>query len=127
MGRNGKRGSSWRYERVSRSLLPWPVFLRRAVAHLAAGGGAVALAVAIGTIGYHAFARLPWTDSFLNASMILSGMGPVDRLDTTSGKIFAACYALFSGLLFIGVMGVVLAPWAHRVLHTMHLDEEEAD
>ncbi len=127
MRRNGEHGSSWRYERVNRSLLPWPVFLRRAVVHLAAGGVAVALAATIGTVGYHAFAHLPWTDAFLNASMILSGMGPVDRLDTTSGKIFAACYALFSGLVFIGVMGVVLAPWAHRVLHKMHLDEEEAD
>ena len=103
------------------------MFLQRAVAHLAAGLGAVAFAVTIGTAGYHSFAHLPWTDAVLNASMILSGMGPVDRLETTAAKIFAALYALFSGLVFIGVVGLVLAPWAHRVLHKMHLDEEEAE
>ena len=100
------------------------MFLQRAVAHVAAGGIAIATAVTIGTVGYHVTANLGWVDAFLNASMILSGMGPVDRLDTSAAKIFAACYALFSGLLFIAVMGVVLAPWAHRILHKMHLDEE---
>ena len=68
--------------------------------------------------------RLGWLDSFLNASMILSGMGPVDRMDTTAGKLFAAIYALFSGVVFIGVMGVVLAPWVHRLMHVTHLDDK---
>ncbi len=126
MARRNGPGSSWRYEHVRRSLLPWPLFLQRAASHLAVAGVAVALAVMIGSAGYHIFGHLSWVDAFLNASMILSGMGPVDRLDTQAAKIFAASYALFSGLLFIAVMGVVLAPWVHRILHKMHLDEEEA-
>ena len=56
--------------------------------------------------------------------MILSGMGPVDRMDTAAGKLFAAFYALFSGVVFIGVMGVVLAPWVHRLMHVTHLDDD---
>ncbi|HSP33798.1 MAG TPA: hypothetical protein VLU46_05720 [Thermoanaerobaculia bacterium] len=106
-------------------LLPWPVFLRRAAIHAVIAFGGVIAAVAIGTVGYHLLGPLPWVDAFLNASMILSGMGPVDKLETSAAKIFAACYALFSGLLFIALMGLVLAPWAHRVLHKMHLDEED--
>jgi hypothetical protein len=109
---------------VSRRLLPWPIFLHRAAFHLAVGVAGVLAAVAIGTIGYHVAAHLPWVDSFLNASMILAGMGPVDHLETTGAKLFAACYALFSGLVFIALMGVVLAPWAHRVLHHLHLKED---
>jgi len=65
---------------------------------------------------------LGWVDAFLNASMILGGMGPVDRMTTTGAKIFAACYALFSGLVLIAVMGVVLAPWLHRMLHAFHVE-----
>jgi hypothetical protein len=127
VARKKEQGSNWRYERLSGSLLPWPVFLHRAAAHLALAAVAIVLAVSAGTAGYHITADLSWIDAFLNASMILSGMGPVDRLETPAAKIFAACYALFSGLLFIAVMGVVLAPWAHRVLHKMHLDDDKDD
>ena len=104
--------------------MPWPLFLRRAVVHVLVGGAGVAAAVLMGTVGYHLAGGLHWVDAFLNASMILAGMGPVDRLDTTLGKLFAAFYALFSGLVFIALMGVVLAPWAHRVLHRMHMAED---
>jgi hypothetical protein len=83
----------------------------------------VIVAVAFGTAGYHALARLPWIDAFLNASMILSGMGPVDRLNTSGAKLFAAVYALFSGLVFIAVMGIVLGPWVHRLFHWFHLED----
>ncbi len=81
------------------------------------------VAVSIGTIGYHVTASLGWIDAFLNASMILSGMGPVDHVDSTAGKLFSAFYALFSGLMFIGIMGIVLAPWVHRLFHAMHAEE----
>jgi hypothetical protein len=84
----------------------------------------VVVADAIGTFGYHILGKLPWVDAFLNASMILGGMGPVDRLDTMGAKIFASLYALFSGLFFIVLAGIVLAPWAHRILHKIHLDED---
>jgi hypothetical protein len=108
-------------------MLPWPAFLQRAVTHVIVGTVGIVVAVGIGTIGYHITAGLPWVDAFLNASMILAGMGPVDRLETTVAKIFAALYALFSGLVFIALMGIVLAPWAHRVMHVLHIAESESD
>ena len=111
------------YEHRTHGLMPWPLFLRRAVLHLIIGVAVIFAGDAIGTIGYHLLGGLAWVDEFLNASMILSGMGPVDPLPTSGAKIFAACYALFSGVIFIGLMGVVLAPWAHRMLHWMHMDE----
>jgi hypothetical protein len=104
--------------------MPWPLFLQRAAVHLALGGAGIIVAVAIGIVGYHVLAKLPWVDSFLNAAMILGGMGPVDKLETTPAKLFAAFYALFSGLVFIALMGIVLAPWAHRVMHRFHMDED---
>lgn len=111
------------YEHTRHRLLPWPHFLRRATRHLLVGIAIVFVADAIGTLGYHTAGDLGWLDSFLNASMILSGMGPVDRMTSAGGKLFAALYALFSGVVFIGVMGLVLAPWAHRLLHIVNLEE----
>ncbi len=75
------------------------------------------LSVLIGTVGYHFFGSLGWVDSFLNASMILTGMGPVDHLNTNAAKIFASVYALYSGIAFLGAMGFLFAPILHRVLH----------
>ena len=79
----------------------------------------------IGVLGYHWLARLSWIDSLLNASMILGGMGPVDPLKSDAAKIFASCYALFSGLAFIGIVSVLLAPFVHRMLHRVHAEERE--
>jgi hypothetical protein len=76
---------------------------------------------AIGTVGYHTLGALPWIDAFLNASMILGGMGPVDHLDTYGAKVFASLYALVSGLVFIAVTAVTLGPWLHRLLHRLHV------
>ena len=83
----------------------------------------------IGTAGYCVFGGLQPVDGFLNASMILTGMGPVDRMETTAGKIFASFYALYSGLIFLVVAGVLFAPIFHRILHNFHLDtgEDEAE
>ena len=111
------------YEHHKHQFLAWPRFLRRAARHVAAGSGIVAAAVALGTVGYHVVGGLFWIDAFLNASMILSGMGPVDKMDNPTAKLFSAFYALFSGLVFIGVAGVVLAPWIHRLLHWVHMEE----
>jgi hypothetical protein len=111
------------YEHHTHRLLPWPFFVQRAWRHLLWGVLIVLTAVSVGTVGYHVVGRLDWLDAFLNASMILSGMGPVDRMETASGKLFAAAYALFSGVMFIGVVGIILAPWVHRLLHVTHLDE----
>ena len=112
------------YEHRRQKLLAWPAFLRRASFHPTMGLLAIAVAVGLGTVGYHWLAGVAWIDAFLNASMILGGMGPVDRMDTDGARIFAACYALFSGLFFIAVMSVVLAPWIHRMIHIMHAEEE---
>jgi hypothetical protein len=83
----------------------------------------LAIALAIGILGYHFIAGFPWIDALLNASMILTGMGPVGELTSTGAKLFASAYALFSGLVFITVIGVTLAPVLHRVLHEFHIDE----
>lgn len=85
------------------------------------------IALSIGVLGYHYIAMFGWVDSLLNASMILGGMGPVGELPTNGAKIFASFYALFSGVIFISVMGLVLAPAAHRALHLFHLDEQDID
>lgn len=114
------------YEHKRHHLLPWPHFLRRASRHLLFGVAIVAIADGVGTLGYHLAGDLGWLDSFLNASMILSGMGPVDRMSTPGAKLFAALFALFSGVVFIGVMGVVLAPWAHRLLHITQLEDRSS-
>lgn len=111
------------YEHRKHRLLAWPAFLRRAGRHLLWAFLTLVCAVGFGTIGYHMAARLNWIDAFLNASMILSGMGPVDRMETAAAKLFAAFYALFSGLVFIGVIGIVLAPWLHRLFHWIHLED----
>lgn len=84
----------------------------------------IASALGIGVVGYHYFGGLPWIDALVNASMILGGMGPVDPITTHAGKLFASAYALFSGLLFIGAASLVLAPFVHRIMHTIHLEEE---
>ena len=111
------------YEHRTHRLLGWRAFLRRAGRHFLWGFLILAGGVGAGTVGYHTVGQLRWIDAFLNASMILGGMGPVDRMETASAKIFSAFYALFSGLMFIGIMGVVLAPWVHRLVHRFHLED----
>ena len=81
-----------------------------------------AIVLFIGVSGYHWIGGFGWIDSLLEASMILGGMGPVNPIRTTGGKLFASGYALFSGLAFIALIGIVLAPVVHRMLHTFHAD-----
>jgi len=78
-------------------------------------------------VGYHWFESLPWVDSFLNASMLLGGMGPVDMPQTESGKLFAGFYALYAGMLFLVLAAILLAPVFHRVLHRFHLEDIDDD
>jgi hypothetical protein len=112
------------YEHRSHPLLPWPKFLRRVGRHLAMALIVIGVALGVGVVGYHWLGGLGWIDSLLNASMILGGMGPVDPLKSDVAKIFASLYALFSGLAFIGIAGLMLAPFAHRLLHRVHLEEK---
>jgi hypothetical protein len=96
-------------------------YIRRQIGSLLAGCGALAVALALGVAGYHWIAHLGWVDALLNASMILGGMGPVDALPSDAAKVFAALYALFSGIVFISAMAVILSPAVHRALHKFHL------
>jgi hypothetical protein len=110
------------YEPKHRPLLSRVEFAKRVgrrfvLALLVLGG-----ALGIGVLGYHYLGGLNWIDSLLNASMILGGMGPVDPLHSDAAKIFASCYALFSGLAFIGIASLLVAPFAHRFLHRFHLE-----
>src|SRR5205809_1698445 len=102
------------YERRNHPLLSRAKFVRRVGRHALIALVAIAIALGIGVIGYHSLGGLGWIDSLLNASMILGGMGPVDPLKTSAAKIFASFYALFSGLAFIGIASVLLAPFVHR-------------
>jgi hypothetical protein len=104
-----------------------PVIPRAQFAVRLAHSGAIALglivvSLSIGMIGYHALERLNWLDSFLNAAMLLGGMGPVNAPVTSGGKFFAGIYALYCGLAVLLVAGVLLAPVAHRILHRFHVE-----
>jgi hypothetical protein len=112
------------YEKRDQELLPRPLFARRVLLHTAVSSAIIAVALFIGMAGYHYLDRLNWVDSFLNASMILGGMGPVDPLHGTTAKVFAGVYALFAGLILITVAGLVLAPFLHRLMHHFHLEGE---
>jgi len=101
------------------------VFYRRLSRNALAGLGLIVSSLAIGCVGYHVIAGLPWIDSLLNASMILTGMGPVDAMTGTGAKLFASFYAIFSGVAFLTIMGVVLAPVAHRFLHRFHVELDD--
>lgn len=114
------------FEHRTEELLPWRRFLLRLARHLVLAGIVVATALAGGVAGYHYLEGLGWIDALLNAAMILGGMGPVDPLYTTGGKLFAAGYALFAGVVFIVVAGLLLAPVFHRLLHHFHLELEES-
>ena len=105
-------------------LLPRRVFALRVLRSLALALGIISLSLALGILGYHYCAGLAWVDALLNASMILTGMGPVNELTTVAGKLFASGYALFSGVVFITSVAVLLAPVVNRFLHKFHLEFE---
>ena len=113
------------FEHKSQKLLPWPKFVGRMTLSFLLAFGIVAVALGVGVIGYHYIAQLAWIDAVLNASMILTGMGPVDTMKDQPSKLFASAYALFSGVVFLSAVGIVLAPVFHRVLHHFHLDEDD--
>ena len=110
------------YENRSKPLLPRRQFYARIARSFWFGTLILTGSLGIGMIGYHELEKMPWLDAFANASMILSGMGPLAPLETSAGKLFAGCYALFSGLAFVTTVGVVFAPVFHRFIHKFHLE-----
>jgi hypothetical protein len=111
------------FERRHEPLLPFRAFVLRVARSFALSLAIIAFALGLGVLGYHYVARFEWVDSLLNASMILSGMGPVGDFRNDAGKVFASFYALFSGLAFITIAGVIITPVAHRLLHWFHIEE----
>jgi hypothetical protein len=102
--------------------MPRHLFIRRVARSALIAAVLIGSSLALGVLGYHFAVGLDWLDSLLNASMILTGMGPVDPVHTPGGKIFASAYALFSGVAFLTIVAVLLAPVVHRFLHRFHLE-----
>ncbi len=111
-----------------KKLLPRRVFLFKLGRNFLVSIALILLSLSIGALGYHYLEDIPWLDAYLNAAMILTGMGPVNTLSTSAGKLFAIIYSLFSGVVFLSAAAVSFAPIAHRFLHRFHLDlEDESD
>jgi hypothetical protein len=113
------------FEHRNQPLLSRPQFYQRLARSFAYGVVLIGISLLIGIVGYHTLGHLGWTDSFLNAAMILSGMGPVAELHTRTAKIFAGCYAIYSGIALISTTAVIFAPIVHRLLHRFHLPESK--
>lgn len=112
------------FEKKSEPLLPASEFALRLGNSFSLTVLIVILSLLMGSTGYHYFGDLAWIDALLNAAMILTGMGPVDQMVTTGGKLFATFYALYSGIAFLTVMAVIVAPLMHRLLHTFHMADD---
>jgi hypothetical protein len=112
------------YEHRKQKLASINVFFRRVLKNLLLASFILGICLLIGILGYHYSAGAGWLDSLHNASMILSGMGPVIEITTVSGKWFSSVYALFSGVVFITNIGIILAPVLHRLYHRLHLGEQ---
>ena len=94
---------------------------------LSLGAGLIAASLIVGMAGYHFLERLDWLDAFLNAAMILSGMGPLAPVHSTAGKLFAGLYALYSGFAVLIITGIAFGPVVHRMLHRLHADERDLE
>jgi hypothetical protein len=114
------------FEHHKQPLLPSHDFLIRQLISLMVALGIIMGSLLLGVLGYHYLEGLAWVDALVNASMLLGGMGPVDVLHTVAGKLFASFYALYSGIIFLVVVGVIFAPLYHRFLHRFHLGIEDS-
>jgi hypothetical protein len=112
-------------EHHTEPLLPRALFYRRLLSYAFIAFLLILFALGVGVLGYRYFEGFAWLDALLNASMILGGMGPVNELHTSAGKVFASFYALFSGIAFLAIAGTLIAPIAHRFLHRLHLEIDE--
>ena len=115
------------YESKHEALLSRRRFIRRLAQSFAASAVLIGVSLVGGMLGYRLLEGMDWIDAFANAAMILSGMGPLGPLQTWAGKLFAGCYALYSGLVLIFATGIILAPMVHRLLHRFHLETERRE
>ncbi len=115
------------FEHHTQPLATQAEFMRRMVRYGLVTAGIILFSLGIGILGYHYLESLSWVDALLNASMILGGMGPVNPLQTTAGKIFASFYALYSGIILLASVGILITPVFHRFLHRFHLELEDKD
>ena len=114
-----------RYEHRSQAVLPRKHFIRRIIYHVLLALAVVTVSLAIGVVGYRFLAGLSWIDALMNAAMILGGMGPVNEISSVSGKLFATFYALYAGVAFLAIAAVLIAPFAHRLLHRLHMEDTD--
>lgn len=115
------------YERYDQPMLSRRAFVARVLRHAGLAALLLLVSLAVGVAGYMSLAQLSFIDAFLNAAMILGGMGPVNVLNTDSAKLFAGLYAIYCGTFFLVIAGLILAPFLHRVLHSLHLDDGDSD
>ncbi len=115
------------FERKGQPVLPPKLFYRRLAANAALASAIIGGTLGMGVGGYHYLGGLAWIDALVNASMLLGGMGPVDAVRSTGGKLFASFYALFCGLILIAATAILFAPVFHRFLHRFHMDMDEGD
>ncbi|MEJ1972001.1 MAG: hypothetical protein WDM96_05820 [Lacunisphaera sp.] len=115
------------FEQKNQRLLPRAEFIRRLGWSVATGLILVMFSLSLGVMGYRWLCGLPWIDAFLNAAMILSGMGPTSPITGNAGKVFAGVYAIYCGIALIGTTGVIMAPIIHRALHKFHLEDSDRD
>lgn len=113
------------FEPRSAPLAPKAVFYSRVLRAAAIALAVVVIALLIGVVGYHLIEDLSWLDAFHQASLLLSGMGPVETMQTSGGKAFDSCYALFCGVVLLGTTGILFAPVIHRVLHRFHAEDSD--
>jgi hypothetical protein len=113
------------FEHRSKPLLPRSEFIKRMIFFALLSAGFVMFSLLMGMIGYRIFENFSWVDAFVNAAMLMGGMGPVNELHTDAGKIFAGVYSMYCGLVFIIAVGFLIAPMFHRFLHRFHLEMDD--
>jgi len=112
-----------KFEHHRQPLASRHVFIRRLFRYIGYAALFLSASLSLGVLGYHYICSLSWVDALLDASMILSGMGPVSPIPNDAGKYFASAYAIFSGVAFLGTFSIIIAPVLHRVLHRLHLND----
>tara|TARA_R110001583_G_scaffold1089_2_gene9147 strand:+ start:3694 stop:4041 length:348 start_codon:yes stop_codon:yes gene_type:complete len=110
-------------KRKNHNILPPKQFAKRVLKYALFSILLLVFSMSLGILGYHFIGNLGWIDSIYNASMILTGMGPVNEMVTDSAKLFASAYALFSGVIFLSTVAIFFAPFAHRLMHLLHIEE----